>query len=590
MPSGWPGAGVSAGLLATLALTAIVVSHVGLGQTELAQAAAAKKTALPAVPGLSTQPVDKAETKKLFSYLSAESYTPKNEQSFLANRLGEDATTDAHVNTARQLKRGKVPVKEEKEPNHDVAYFSKFLLPPPPHFTRGGMHAATYQTEQARAKQGIVDDDGEHYLNKAAGKQLAKELDATQEKYLFSENHGIVWQSPEEERQFQQQAQARMTKEELLKAKPIKNLDHAEDKVLAEDLEGGIAYATLPNHGVPVKEEPVKATSKYTGMVHGKAGKKLAEDLEAGEHEALAFEAAQAEREEQIKAVRRHIAPVVHSGQHVPGTLDKAEGEKLAASLIEGEREAFMAPYGYLDKGAKAKGAHKSQHAHKSAPTITLKSVAPKVSKRVAPRIMAARQRKLQALYMNKPKDLTLAQDKNVAAYLSQGLSTILNQNKPEVKVQHFLSKENGEKLVAAAELDQKAEIKKWAPQPQKFEGRKAGMRLAMEMEKSLRKENRAGGAYVNKYLHRVTGSPLAGRQRARYVMTGNNEGEKWYNEQLGKRLEKGLGWEKKQQALKYRKEHQKYLNPKQMIALRNYMQPVLHVAKGVAPGLGFAV
>jgi len=107
---------VSAGLLATLALTAIVVSHVGLGQTELAQAAAAKKTALPvltspmlrlscptliavlpvyprtwfrvpllktlfaleqAVPGLSTQPVDKAETKKLFSYLSAESYTPK---------------------------------------------------------------------------------------------------------------------------------------------------------------------------------------------------------------------------------------------------------------------------------------------------------------------------------------------------------------------------------------------------------------------------------------------------------------------------------------------------------------------------------
>jgi len=43
MPSGWGGC---AGLLATLALTAIVVSHVGLGQTELAQAAT-KKTALP---------------------------------------------------------------------------------------------------------------------------------------------------------------------------------------------------------------------------------------------------------------------------------------------------------------------------------------------------------------------------------------------------------------------------------------------------------------------------------------------------------------------------------------------------------------
>jgi len=575
MPSGWRVAGVSAGLLAALALTAVVVSHVGLGQTELAQAAAAKKAALPAVPGLSTLPVhgDHAETKKLFSYLSAESYTPQNEQSFLAKRLGVDATENAQALKARQVKRGKVPVKEEKEPNYDVPYFSKFLLPPPPHFTRGGMHAATAQAEQARATQGLVDDDGEHYLNKAKGEKLAKELQNTEEQYLFSENHGIVWQSPKEERNFKQEATARMAKEDLMKAKPMKTLDHAQDKVLAEDLEAGIAYATLPNHGVPVKT-PVKVKSKYTGMVHGKAGKKLAEELEAGEQEALSFEAAQAEREEQIKAARSHVAPIVHSGEQPPGTLNKAEGVKLATELMEGQREALMAPYGYLDK-PKPKPAH-AKHV---------------VAKRAAPRIMAARQRKLQSLWhMDKPQTLTLAQDKNVAAYLSQGLSTILNENKPKVKVHHFLSKEAGEKLVAAAKQDEDAEVRKWAPQPQKFVQRKAGMRLAMEMEKSLRKENRAGGHYVDKYLHRVTGSPLHGPKRARYVMTGGNEGEKWYNAQLGKRLENGLGWEHKQQARKYRNEHQKYLNPKQMRALRDYMQPALHVGKGVAPGLGFAV
>ena len=35
---------------------------------------------------------------------------------------------------------------------------------------------------------------------------------------------------------------------------------------------------------------------------------------------------------------------------------------------------------------------------------------------------------------------------------------------------------------------------------------RKDGMRMAMEMEKSLQRENKAGGTYINKYLHRVTG------------------------------------------------------------------------------------
>ena len=58
MASGRLVAGLFAGLLAALALLALAVNSSGLGQEELAQ-------------------TPTAATKKLFSYLSAESYTPQ---------------------------------------------------------------------------------------------------------------------------------------------------------------------------------------------------------------------------------------------------------------------------------------------------------------------------------------------------------------------------------------------------------------------------------------------------------------------------------------------------------------------------------
>ena len=485
----------------------------------------------------------------------------QNEKSFLANRLGLGAAAkDAPAVAARQMKKGKVPVKEEKEPNYDVPYFSKFLLPPPPHYTRGGMHAATAQAEQARKAAGLVDDDGVHYLGKESGEKLVKDLQDEEQKYLLSENHGIVWQSAAEQKKFEAQSEHKPLKPPA----PVKHLDRKQDEVLARELEAGIAYATLPNHGVPVEEPARQAKSGNAGVVTGAAGKKLAEELATGEQQALAFEAAQAMREEEVKRARNHVgAPRVSAVHAAHDGMGKAAEEKLAHELMEGQRDALLAPYGYGKKLAKG---------------------------RVAPRIMAARQRKLQQLWhmQQRPKVLTPAQDRNVAKYLSQGIDKVFPDPKP---VQHkFLSKQAGEQLVKAAEQDENAEVRRWAPPQQKFVARKAGMRLAMEMEKSLQKENKAGGTYVNKYLHRVTGSPLRGPQRPRYVMSGSNEGERWYDEQLSSRLEKGMGWERKQQARKYRQDHQKYLNPSQMQALRDYMQPALHVGKGVAPGLGFAV
>jgi len=532
-------------------LCVLVAMQSGIERTELTQAAN-KAATLPAVPGESTQPANPAATKKLFAYLSADSYTPQNEQSFLATRLGvDDATKNAQSLKERQVKKGKVPVAQEKEPDYNVPYFTQFLVPKQPHFTRGGMHAAASQAEKAREKAGFVDDDGVHYLGKDNAEKLAKELAKTEASYLFSENGGIVWRSPEEEARFKAESEHKAMKPPA----PVKHLDRAQDQVLARDLEAGIAYATLPNHGVPI-EKPRYAKVDY------KAGKKLAQELEVGEQEALAFQAAQAVREEEVKQARSHV----RSNGLVSQGIGRAGNEKLAAELREGQREALLGPFGY-----KSKGAVKPLH-------------------RMPVRAAMAKQRTLQALWHmpKKPRNLTPAQDRNVAQYLEKGIKRAFPAPKPVVH--RFLSKEAGEKLVAAAKLDEKAEIKKWSPPAQKFVARRNGMRLAAEMERSLRKENRAGGQYVDKYLHRVTGKPLRGPQRPRYVMDGSNEGEMWYQDQLGKREALGSAWEHKQQARKYRQEHEKYLNPSQMRALRDYMQPALHVGKGVAPGLGFAV
>lgn len=70
-------AGAYVAVVAAAALCIFVVSQSSVDRAELAQAAKKKASDLPAVPGLGTQPVNPAATKKLFAYLSADSYTPQ---------------------------------------------------------------------------------------------------------------------------------------------------------------------------------------------------------------------------------------------------------------------------------------------------------------------------------------------------------------------------------------------------------------------------------------------------------------------------------------------------------------------------------
>ncbi len=65
-----------AAVLVAAVLCVLVAMQSGIERTELTQAAN-KAATLPAVPGESTQPANPAATKKLFAYLSADSYTPQ---------------------------------------------------------------------------------------------------------------------------------------------------------------------------------------------------------------------------------------------------------------------------------------------------------------------------------------------------------------------------------------------------------------------------------------------------------------------------------------------------------------------------------
>jgi hypothetical protein len=55
-------------------------------------------------------------------------------------------------------------VLEEGRGPYNVRYFSTFLVPTE-HFTRGGLHQAAIPYERQLRKQGVVDDDGKHYLS-----------------------------------------------------------------------------------------------------------------------------------------------------------------------------------------------------------------------------------------------------------------------------------------------------------------------------------------------------------------------------------------------------------------------------------------
>jgi hypothetical protein len=144
----------------------------------------------------------------------------------------------------------------------------------------------------------------------------------------------------------------------------------------------------------------------------------------------------------------------------------------------------------------------------------------------------------------------------------------------------------------------QEAEENLWGSAKPEVVPRKVGIRMALEMQKSLAREEAAGGRYVDKYLHRVTGRPLTQRAGPRYIMAGSGQSQKYYNkllysnkeQRLAKRLQDGLDWVRKVRAHKTHAAQARLLKPEQTRALGEYLRPAVHLKPGQAPGLGFAV
>jgi hypothetical protein len=68
-------------------------------------------------------------------------------------------------------------VLEEGRGPYNVRYFSTFLVPTE-HFTRGGLHQAAIPYERQLRKQGVVDDDGVHYLSSSQVSLLNLDLNS----------------------------------------------------------------------------------------------------------------------------------------------------------------------------------------------------------------------------------------------------------------------------------------------------------------------------------------------------------------------------------------------------------------------------
>lgn len=109
---------------------------------------------------------------------------------------------------------------------YNVPYFSTFLVPAE-HFSRGGLHEAAIPYERKLRSDGIVDDDGVHYLNPLQGKELADELNGAIHEVLDPPTPQV-------------------RSDEEIDRRPL-NAD--EDKELSKSLYDAEAYAFLPNFG-----------------------------------------------------------------------------------------------------------------------------------------------------------------------------------------------------------------------------------------------------------------------------------------------------------------------------------------------------
>ena len=552
------------------------------------------------------------------SLCPAQSWTPSDEEHYLAGRLGvpepaaaatkqqvlHTAAAEAPQNAAtrpagERNSRRSSPEEAVRQSPYNVPYFST-ALHPVPHYARYGMHAAAATYRDALRDQGVVLDNGK-YLDAHQDKLLAKELDGSQmqyaslveanpnarpaskplpteaekvladdlvagQRYAYLPNHGEPAAKGPKVLSREQNAKLGSQLEEgeryvnavreeaAAAAMPVaKPISSAEGKQLADQLEGGIEYAELPNHGKPVREKKYK--------YHTAAEKALVDSLVAGQKYA---------------ELPNHGLPVLSATQMAmqKGLYDLSKEEALVRSLTQGQLSA--------DLGATASSTGSKRH---------LKAVPGGMHAQV----LATKQLEGRAWGLPEKMavpELSPQQAHNLHRYLKQGIRQVYGSR--HVPAPKYVGRAEAAKLYKGYEQGEAEEDKIGAVKKEKFIKEADAVKMSTSMKKSIENYQSTGGAYMGEYLRQVEGSKFKdeGEAKAAAEKKARKQREVAKGMELSKQLSKGInfvkGAEKAAQSKSDKAPH--FLSDKDGRDLAKYLQPQHKLAKGQAPGLGYAV
>jgi len=568
--AGTRGMMVAAAMAMSLGLLLLVISP----RRETSELLAAKKAA----GSLSYPGLGKKSSSQLFGYLSQQSYTPAEEKTLLADRLG------AQINKAGMKPHAHQPA------SLNVPYFSKFVHPEP-HYSEGGMHSAAMHWKSAH---GVEDSHESKKLIQAQQAQaLSKELRSTMHEYLKDENHGITWTLHDSRPQYAAM-QAKLRQHALSPSKaealakelaqtqenyftPGASAPKTQEKFVSKQAGEALAKSLEAGEEAALRPRNLHTLHQQGAKVNMAAGKELAAELNAGEADALAIEAKRAINQEIEVERRKNLKHVQTFSKDLGPSLSKKQSEALLKDLEP--------PMNVVS--------HKIMH-----PTTQKMIHSTQVNAKAAVAFKVDNHN-LQQLRSTPSVHTTLnkQQDKRVAEYLQAGLRDALpldvavkeGLRQPVHHVKPTLDKQDGEKLIHEAHKIENMEYKNWVPKhaAPKFLKKKSAADLAKELGQSLKIEQSSEGAYVKNFIHKVTGKEVHSLKKRIVSSRGTAE---WYNRALAKRLSEGIEYYKSVEQKKQREAHEKLLNPKQTKALGQFLSPPLAVGKDEAPGLGYAV
>lgn len=556
--------------------------------------------------------------KRLVCVCLVQSWTPSDEEHYLARRLGvaepaaaavkEQGLHAAAVTVPSQaaampavaVAGGRRPSPEEavRQSPYNVPYFST-ALHPVPEYARYGMHAAAATYKDALRDQGVVLDNG-HYLDAHQDKELAEELDGSQMQYASQEE---------------------ANPDARPRSKPLRT---EAERALADDLVAGQRYAYLPNHGeadasAPKAISPAQGAALQSQLEAGlryanvgawhkeaaaavpvsralsrKEGKQLADQLEGG------IEYAE---------LPNHGKPVLAAAHKYDTSAEKA----LVDSLVAGQKYAELPNHGMPVLTAEQRGLYNLSKERALVKSLTQGEVSADLGTTGATasssrshhlkavpggiqgQVLSAQ--KLERRVWGVPEtkavhELSSQQAHNLHKYLKQGIRQVFGSR--HVPAPKYVGAAEASKLYKGYEQGEAEEAKVGAVKKERFITEADAVKMSRSMKQSIEQYQSGGGAYMGEYLRQVEGSKFKGAGEARAVAerSARKQRQEAKGKELGKELSEGIkfvkGAEKAAKAKSAKAPHM--LNDKDGRSLAEYLQPQRKLVKGQAPGLGFAV